>query len=98
MFQHGKPTAVLREKTMVCVPTTFAAIQVCWVGFGSNLMERNRSFLAHSQVCCAWDMYITMYSSEAQIEDKVSIPSVYVTMRDGQALLDAGEIDVEVKY
>lgn len=41
-------------------------------------------------------MYITMYSSDVEAADKVTIPSVYVTMKDGQALLDAGEVDVEV--
>ncbi|CAM9550196.1 unnamed protein product, partial [Hapterophycus canaliculatus] len=48
------------------------------------------------QVCCAWDKYITMYSSDAKTADKIDIPSVYVTMKDGQALLDAGDVDVEI--
>lgn len=43
-------------------------------------------------------MYITMYSSDPETSDKVDIPSVYVTMKDGQALLEAGEVDVEVTY
>ncbi|CBJ48823.1 putative growth-on protein GRO10 [Ectocarpus siliculosus] len=49
-----------------------------------------------TKVCCAWDMYITMYSSDPETSDKVGIPSVYVTMKDGQALLEAGEVDVEI--
>lgn len=49
------------------------------------------------QVCCAWDKYITMYSSDAATADQIDIPSVYVTMKDGQTLLDAGEVNVEVR-
>lgn len=49
------------------------------------------------QVCCAWDLYITMYSSTVETADKISIPSVYVTMKDGDALKAAGEVDVEVR-
>lgn len=39
-----------------------------------------------------------MYSSAAETAKKISIPSVYVTMQDGKALEDAGEVDVEVKF
>ncbi|CAN0017698.1 unnamed protein product [Scytosiphon promiscuus] len=49
-----------------------------------------------TKVCCAWDKYITMYSSDAETAGKIDIPSVYVTMKDGQALLDAGEVDIEL--
>eukprot|EP00903_Cladosiphon_okamuranus_P014280 g13263.t1 len=49
-----------------------------------------------TKVCCAWDLYITMYSSTAETAKKISIPSVYVTMKDGQALKAAGEVDVEL--
>eukprot|EP00752_Nemacystus_decipiens_P009947 g8870.t1 len=49
-----------------------------------------------TKVCCAWDLYITMYSSAAETASKISIPSVYVTMKDGEALKDAGEVDVEL--
>lgn len=48
------------------------------------------------QVCCAWDIYITMWGSGKEIAGKVSIPSVYVTMADGQKIKDAGEVNVEV--
>lgn len=37
-----------------------------------------------------------MYSSDAETAGKIDIPSVYVTMKDGQALLDAGEVNIEV--
>lgn len=47
-------------------------------------------------MCCAWDLYITMYSSDSELAAKVEIPSVYVTMADGELLLDAGNIDLEV--
>lgn len=49
------------------------------------------------QVCCAWDLYITMYSSAVETANKITIPSVYVTMKDGEALKAAGEVDVEVR-
>lgn len=49
------------------------------------------------QVCCAWDLYITMYSSAAETANKITIPSVYVTMKGGEALKAAGEVDVEVR-
>lgn len=39
-----------------------------------------------------------MYSSAAETANKISIPSVYVTMKDGEALKDAGEVDVEVRF
>lgn len=50
------------------------------------------------QVCCAWDLYTTMYSSSAETASKISIRSVYVTMKDGEALKAAGEVDVEVRF
>ena len=40
------------------------------------------------QVCCAWDLYITM-GEDQTVAGEVSIPSVYVTMRDSAALLSA---------
>lgn len=58
-------------------------------------------FLVHMlmrQVCCAWDMYITMAGSDRETVSEVDIPSVYVTMADGRALLEAGEIDVKVRF
>ena len=42
-------------------------------------------------------MYITMYSSAVETANKITIPSVYVTMKDGEALKAAGEVDVEVR-
>lgn len=42
-------------------------------------------------------MYITMYGSDDGTSDNVAIPSVYVTMAGGKELLEAGEIDVEVR-
>ncbi|CAM9516340.1 unnamed protein product [Ascophyllum nodosum] len=48
------------------------------------------------KVCCAWDMYITMYGSDDVIADKVAIPTVYVTMADGKMLQYAGEVDVQL--
>ena len=52
---------------------------------------------AVAKVCCAWDMYITMYGSDDVIADKVAIPTVYVTMADGKMLQYAGEVDVQVR-
>lgn len=37
-----------------------------------------------------------MYSSDPAVAAQVSIPSVYVTMEDGEMLLDAGQVDLEV--
>lgn len=54
--------------------------------------------LVDGQVCCAWDVYITMYGSDADTAEQVDIPSVYVTMADGKALLDAGEVNVQVGW
>lgn len=41
-------------------------------------------------------MYITMYSSDPEIAAKVEIPSVYVTMADGEMLVVAGQMDLDV--
>lgn len=49
------------------------------------------------KVCCAWDMYITMYSSDKNIANQVVIPSVYVTIADGKTLQEAGVVDVQVR-
>lgn len=76
--------------------------EACWAndacGSGVCVVTNDTDTTLGSKVCCAWDMYITMYSSDPEIAAKVEIPSVYVTMADGAVLLDAGQIDVEMFY
>ena len=38
-----------------------------------------------------------MYSAAVETANMINIPAVYVTMKDGEALLAAGEVDVEVR-
>ncbi|CAN0404914.1 unnamed protein product [Discosporangium mesarthrocarpum] len=38
------------------------------------------------QVCCAWDLYITMGFMDPEKANSVHIPSVFVTMAEGNML------------
>lgn len=44
--------------------------------------------LPQKQVCCAWDVYMTMGADPA-IQPQPAIPTVFVTMRDGDRLRQA---------
>lgn len=39
----------------------------------------------HHQVCCAWDVYMTM-GADPSIQPQPTIPTVFVTMRDGDLI------------
>jgi hypothetical protein len=45
------------------------------------------------KVCCAWDLYITMGSSDDFDDNAISIPAVFIRMTDKDTLFSYPELD-----
>lgn len=53
--------------------------------FRNDLFEKDEEFL---EACCAWDLLSTMGDDGVIPDGAVSIPSVFITMKDGDIIID----------